>query len=47
MTFLQTLVRGTKDLFKPDTLTPMQKMTRRFVGGGRERLPGWMPDAAP
>ncbi|MBK7207384.1 MAG: cbb3-type cytochrome c oxidase subunit I [Elusimicrobia bacterium] len=34
MTFLQTLVRGTKDLFKPDTLTPMQKMTLRFVVGG-------------
>jgi cytochrome c oxidase subunit 1 len=31
MTFIQTLVNGEQGLFKPDSLTPMQKMTLRFV----------------
>jgi cytochrome c oxidase subunit I len=31
MSFFQTLVDGEQGLFKPDTLTPMQKMTLRFV----------------
>jgi cytochrome c oxidase subunit I len=31
MTFVQTLVDGNKGAFKPDTLTPMQKLTLRFV----------------
>jgi len=31
MNFIHTLVNGEKGLFKPDTLTPMQKMTLRFV----------------
>jgi cytochrome c oxidase subunit 1 len=31
MNYLQTLIYGDKKLFKPDTLTPMQKMTLRFV----------------
>jgi len=31
MNLIQTLVNGEKGLFKPDTLTPMQKMTLRFV----------------
>lgn len=31
MTLVDTLIRGTRDLFKPDTLTPTQKMTLRFV----------------
>lgn len=31
MNVIQTLVNGEKGLFKPDTLTPMQKMTLRFV----------------
>ena len=31
MNFLQTLTIGEEGLFKPDTLTPMQKMTLRFV----------------
>lgn len=31
MTFSETLVKGTKGLFNADSLTPMQKMTLRFV----------------
>jgi cytochrome c oxidase subunit 1 len=31
MSFLQTLIAGEQGLFKPATLTPMQKMTLRFV----------------
>ncbi len=31
MNFIQTLLKGEEGLFKPDTLTPMQKMTLRFV----------------
>lgn len=31
MNFIQTLLKGERGLFKPDTLTPMQKMTLRFV----------------
>jgi cytochrome c oxidase subunit 1 len=31
MTFLQTLVSGNERAFKPETLTPMQKLTLRFV----------------
>lgn len=31
MSFFQTLVRGEQGLFRPDTLTRMQKMTLRFV----------------
>ncbi len=31
MNFLQTLTDGEEGLFKPNTLTPMQKMTLRFV----------------
>lgn len=31
MTFLETLVNGEQGLFKPQTLTPMQKLTLRFV----------------
>lgn len=31
MNFLNTLILGREGLFKPDTLTPMQKMTLRFV----------------
>lgn len=31
MSFINTLVKGTEGLFKPDTLTPMQKLTLRFV----------------
>jgi cytochrome c oxidase subunit 1 len=31
MNFLQTLMQGEKSLFKPDSLTPMQKLTLRFV----------------
>ncbi len=31
MSFLKTLIYGEQGLFKPDTLTPMQKMTLRFV----------------
>src|SRR4030042_142633 len=31
MTFYETLVSGEQGLFKPATLTPMQKMTLRFV----------------
>lgn len=31
MNFIQTLLSGSKGLFKPDTLTPMQKLTLRFV----------------
>jgi cytochrome c oxidase subunit 1 len=31
MNFLQTLINGEEGLFKPNTLTPMQKMTLRFV----------------
>ncbi len=31
MNFFQTLLKGEAGLFKPDTLTPMQKMTLRFV----------------
>ncbi len=31
MNFLQTLQNGKEGLFKPNTLTPMQKMTLRFV----------------
>ncbi len=29
--FFKTLINGEQSLFKPDTLTPMQKMTLRFV----------------
>jgi cytochrome c oxidase subunit I len=31
MSFLQTLMKGEQGLFKSDTLTPMQKITLRFV----------------
>jgi cytochrome c oxidase subunit I len=31
MNFLQTLIKGEQALFKPDSLTPMQKLTLRFV----------------
>jgi cytochrome c oxidase subunit 1 len=31
MKFIKTLFNGEQGLFKPDTLTPMQKMTLRFV----------------
>jgi cytochrome c oxidase subunit I len=31
MSFIETLVSGEQRLFKPDSLTPMQKMTLRFV----------------
>ncbi len=31
MNFLQTLLKGEQGLFKPDSLTPMQKLTLRFV----------------
>jgi cytochrome c oxidase subunit I len=31
MNYIQTLMQGEQGLFKPDTLTPMQKMTLRFV----------------
>ena len=31
MTYKETLINGTKGLFKPDGLTPMQKMALRFV----------------
>ena len=31
MNFIQTFFNGEQGLFKPDTLTPMQKMTLRFV----------------
>ncbi len=31
MTFTETLLQGEQGLFKPDSLTPMQKMTLRFV----------------
>ena len=31
MSFSQTLSHGAQGLFRPDTLTPMQKMTLRFV----------------
>jgi len=31
MNFLQTLMKGEQSLFKPDSLTPMQKLTLRFV----------------
>jgi len=31
MSFTDTLVRGEQGLFKPDSLTPMQKITLRFV----------------
>ncbi|HPS59616.1 MAG TPA: cbb3-type cytochrome c oxidase subunit I, partial [Spirochaetota bacterium] len=31
MNFIQTLFKGERGLFKADTLTPMQKMTLRFV----------------
>ncbi|HNW60263.1 MAG TPA: cbb3-type cytochrome c oxidase subunit I [bacterium] len=31
MNFFQTLLKGEAGLFKPDTLTPVQKMTLRFV----------------
>jgi cytochrome c oxidase subunit 1 len=31
MNLIQTLIKGEKGLFKPNTLTPMQKMTLRFV----------------
>lgn len=31
MNFLQTLIKGEQGLFKPDGLTPMQKLTLRFV----------------
>lgn len=31
MSFLQTLMKGEKALFKPEGLTPMQKLTLRFV----------------
>ena len=30
-TFMQTLVGGNKGAFRPETLTPMQKLTLRFV----------------
>jgi cytochrome c oxidase subunit 1 len=31
VTFVQTLIAGNKGAFKPETLTPMQKLTLRFV----------------
>jgi len=31
MNFIQTLIKGEDGLFKPNTLTPMQKLTLRFV----------------
>lgn len=31
MNFIKTLISGEQELFKPDSLTPMQKMTLRFV----------------
>jgi cytochrome c oxidase subunit 1 len=31
MTFMQTLLAGNKGAFRPETLTPMQKLTLRFV----------------
>ncbi len=31
MNFLQTFLNGEEGVFKPDTMTPMQKMTLRFV----------------
>ena len=31
MSFIKTLINGEQDLFKPDSLTPMQKLTLRFV----------------
>ncbi|MFH0975104.1 MAG: cbb3-type cytochrome c oxidase subunit I [Spirochaetota bacterium] len=31
MNFIQTLIKGEQGLFKPGSLTPMQKMTLRFV----------------
>ena len=31
MTFIQTFMDGEESLFKPETLTPMQKLTLRFV----------------
>src|SRR5512136_1393633 len=31
MKFTETLIQGEQGLFKPDSLTPMQKMTLRFV----------------
>ena len=31
MSFINTLINGEQGLFKPETLTPMQKMTLRFV----------------
>ena len=31
MKFIETLMKGEEDVFKPDTLTRMQKMTLRFV----------------
>lgn len=31
MSFMQTLLNGEQGAFRPDTLTPMQKMTLRFV----------------
>jgi len=32
MGFIDTLVAGEQALFKPETLTPMQKNTLRFYG---------------
>ena len=34
MNYLQTLLDGEQGAFKPKTLTPMQKLTLRFVGVG-------------
>ena len=31
MSYIQTLMNGEQGLFKPKTLTPMQKLTLRFV----------------
>ncbi len=31
MSFIKTLINGEEGLFKSETLTPMQKMTLRFV----------------
>ncbi len=31
MTYIETLLKGEQGLFKPDSLTPMQKLTLRFV----------------
>jgi cytochrome c oxidase subunit 1 len=31
MSFVQTFLNGEQSLFKPKTLTPMQKLTLRFV----------------